>query len=110
MGLEMGGGGVDVHGLGVSEELLEVGGRVESILHAPAVAGLSDLLSLTDGLNWTELECQVKCWINCLLPLLQRQQRYCQDPHCVLQLQPPLQSQELPCLDSHCWSEKESNF
>ena len=81
MGLDKGGGGVDVHGLGVSEELLEVGGRVESILHAPAVAGLSDLLSLTDGLNWTELECQVNCWINCLLPLRQRQQRYCQDPH-----------------------------
>ena len=39
--------GVEVQGPGVHEELLEVGGLGESILYAPAVAGLSDLLSLT---------------------------------------------------------------
>ena len=45
--------GVEVQGPEGGEELLllEVGGLSKSLLHAPAEAGLSDLLSLTGGLS-----------------------------------------------------------
>ena len=56
-------------------EKLAVGGLGERVLHAPAEAGLSDLFSLTDGLSWMGLNCQVKCWSFGPRPFPQKQQR-----------------------------------
>ena len=53
----MEGGDAEILEPGVHEDLLKVGRLGESILHAPAVAGLSELFSLTDGLDWVGLEC-----------------------------------------------------